>query len=272
MISNLMLVLGVGALSAALRSLHHPVLHRLGTLGIFVTSFLAGWLFTDSILVGLLFASSWIFLPWLEILTRVRRMRLPIERRLEPRKPPNRATFPNLNELSDEIEAESFEQIDDAGWEHGDQSQFYRLFYQPQSCTEAAICLVEQNDLAFYYLSVTSRTRDGVAHVTWSYPFSYSLRIMPRLKVRRVTGDLSFSELLAEHRHALDHARIGSGDLVHRDPDAIVPGIQNDLREQVTFNLDRGLLKRDGEHFIRYSVRGMFFLWFQFLRDLVRLS
>jgi len=47
--------------------------------------------------------------------------------------------------------------------------------------------------------------------------------------------------------------------------------IEEEMREQLEHNLASGLLKRDGE-LIRYSVRGMFFLWFQFLRDFVRMS
>ena len=37
-------------------------------------------------------------------------------------------------------------------------------------------------------------------------------------------------------------------------------------------NLAMGVLKKTSEGQIRYSWRGMLFIWFQFLRDLVRLS
>jgi len=48
--------------------------------------------------------------------------------------------------------------------------------------------------------------------------------------------------------------------------------IQRDLRAQVTHNLAQGVLKQTREGQIRYSWRGMMFIWFQFLLDLVRLS
>ena len=45
-ISNLLLVLGVGAFSFSLRTLNGIVLQKIGTFGILATSFLIGWLFT----------------------------------------------------------------------------------------------------------------------------------------------------------------------------------------------------------------------------------
>ena len=86
-ISHLLLILGAAVLSAALRSFQNPMLFRLGTLGIVATSFLAGWLLGGSLVLGVVLAASWLLLPWLEILTKVRRLRLPIDRRLEPRTP-----------------------------------------------------------------------------------------------------------------------------------------------------------------------------------------
>ena len=73
-ISHLLLVLGAAVLSAALRSFQNPLLFRLGTLGIVATSFLAGWLLGGSVGLGAVLAASWLFLPWLEILTKVRRL------------------------------------------------------------------------------------------------------------------------------------------------------------------------------------------------------
>ena len=62
MISNVLLVLGVAVLSAALRTVHHPVFRRLSTLGIVSTSFLAGWLLGGSVWLGAALAASWLFL------------------------------------------------------------------------------------------------------------------------------------------------------------------------------------------------------------------
>ena len=48
--------------------------------------------------------------------------------------------------------------------------------------------------------------------------------------------------------------------------------VQKDLRAQVAHNLAAGVLQPVGETEVRYSWRGLLFLWFQFLRDLVRFT
>ena len=54
--------------------------------------------------------------------------------------------------------------------------------------------------------------------------------------------------------------------------DEIQKLLQSDHRTQIDYNLDKGLLTAVDEGRIRYSWRGLFFLWIQFVRDFVRLS
>lgn len=272
MLSNVFIVAAAAVLSVALRTYSNPTIRRLGTLGVFLTSFLAGWLIGGSVWLGIVFASSWLMLPWLEILTRVRKLRLPAERHLEPAPPPPRSDFPNLTELTDEVEEAGFEQLDDYRWSAEFQTQFYRFFYQPASCTEAAVCLVEQDGLAFYYLAITSRTKGRGTFMTWNYPFSYGLRLLPTMHLQRVESSVTFAAMLAEHRHFLDQQKIAVDAVEPQTQDSIREQIESDLKRQVQHNIELGLLARDKSDQIRYSTRGMFFLWFQFLRDLVRLS
>src|SRR5690242_6412297 len=129
MLSNLLLILGVAVLSYALRNFYHPALRKLGAFGVLVTSFLAGWKLTGYWPIGAFCAASWLLLPWLEILTRVRRLTLPLEKNLRQKAPPNSEVFPALGEITEEIEGEKFEHISDAGWDWEDYAQFFRLFY-----------------------------------------------------------------------------------------------------------------------------------------------
>ena len=85
---NLALILGVFALTLALRSYRHPVLQKLGAVGIMATSFLTGYLLTGSRVVGAVAASSWLLLPWLDLLTRIRKLTLPLEKNLRHKTPP----------------------------------------------------------------------------------------------------------------------------------------------------------------------------------------
>lgn len=273
MVSDFLLVFGVCVLSLALRSYRHPLPHRLGTLGIVATSFLAGWLIAGHWVIGLLFAGTWLLLPWVEILTRVRTMRLPLERTLQPRTPPSRATFPGFSEISEEIEAAGFEYIEDIGWEYDDQKQFFRIFYHEPTRTQAAISLVEHSEMAFYYLALTSRTKEGTQMVTWNYPFSYGLIVPPTLRVQRLNGEIAFGTMCQKHQEFLQRKGITVSELSdEHQAECVRAAMQGDMRNQVQHNIKYGLLARAGEDQIRYTVRGMFYLWMQFLRDFVRLS
>jgi hypothetical protein len=272
MFSNLLLILGAAVMSLALRSFHHPALRKLGAVGVLATSFVAGWKLTGYWVVGAFCAATWLLLPWLEILTRIRRLTLPLEKTLRHKTPPNSETFPALHEITDEIEGEKFEHVSDAGWDGEDYTQFYRIFYKPGERTQTAICLIDQQDVVFFYLSISSRAKDGTLWTTWNYPFSYSLKLVPQWRVNRQRGDQTFLQIYESHRQFLNQNRVRLEDLSELDPEQIQTEIEKDLRAQITHNIAAGVLKQNAAGEIRYSWRGMVFIWFQFLRDLVRLS
>jgi hypothetical protein len=262
MLSHLLMIAAVATMSAAFRSFAHPALQKLGAIGILATSFLIGWFATGLPAIGIVCAASWLLLPWLEILTRIRKLRLPLEKNLRHRTPPSRDTFPALQELTDEIEDEKFEYVDDAGWDWDDYQQYFRLFYRAPDRTQASICLIDQNNIAFYYISISSRARNGTIWTTWNYPW----------RVNRMRSDQTFLEMHESHKDWLRKNGVPLEDLEALEPDNIPAEIQRDLRAQVTHNIAAGVLEKTREGQIRYSWRGMLFIWFQFLRDLVRLS
>ena len=47
--------------------------------------------------------------------------------------------------------------------------------------------------------------------------------------------------------------------------------VENDLRDQIAHNIEKGVLKSTADGEVKYSWRGMVYLWCQFLLDLVRL-
>ena len=270
MMFEVLIVLGAGVLSAALRSFRHPALFRAGTLGFVATSFLAGWLIGGSVWTGAGFASTWFLLPWLEILTRVRKLRLPLDRHLESCAPPSRAAFPTFPDLTEEMESGGFEYVEDAGWNHGETRQFFRLFRSADRTTAGAICLVEQSEFVFYYIALRSRALDGRILITWNYPFSYGLHQEPNTILNRAPGEHSVVEMIRRHRIFLEQeARTGVAPI---EDEALRRDLQSDLRGQLDHNLACGILKKAEDSTICYTVRGMFFLWFQFLRDFVRFS
>lgn len=270
MMFDILLVLGVGILATALRTVRIPAVFRIGTLGLVFTSFLAGWLLGGSLVLGAVFASTWFLLPWLEILTRVRKLRLPLHRALEKSPPPPSSRFPGFSELTDELEALGYEHADDVDWRHDDLRQFYRLFHHPAQRTAAAICLVEQGPLSFFYVSFTSRSGDGRCFMTWNYPFSYGMHLTPETVLNRVDEDLGIESLATRHREFLEKSGALDAGLALRAPSDLRPDFERELHRQIEHNIARGILARDGDSLIRYSVRGWFYLWGQFLREFVK--
>src|SRR6188768_2550440 len=105
---GLFLTLGVAVLSVALRSYQAAWAQKAGAAGILASTFLAVYFASGNWIYGLIAALAWLFLPWLEILTRIRALRLPKEKSLRPKHPPSKDVFPTLSEITREIENEGF--------------------------------------------------------------------------------------------------------------------------------------------------------------------
>ena len=271
MLFGLFLTLGVAVLSIALRSYQTSFAQKTGAVGILIASFLAVYFVTGSFAWGTVGALSWLFLPWLEILTRIRSLRLPKEKRLRPKSAPSADNFPTLDEITREIENEAFTHVNDAGWDWNDYRQFFRLFYKSEERAQATICLNEQHDLSFYYLRISSRATDGVIWTTWNYPLSYGLKLTPQFRINRQRPDQSFWQLYQSHRQFLRENSVGIETLAPLDDEQIQLEIENDLRDQIAHNISAGVLKPAADGEVKYSWRGMVYLWCQFLLDLVRL-
>src|SRR5215471_15423766 len=233
MLFGLLLTLGVAVLSVGLRTFHNSYTQKAGALGILIATFLAVYFATDNWLWGLVAALGWLFLPWLEILTRIRALRLPKEKQLRPKSPPSSDTFPALSEITREIEEEGFVHLGDAGWDWQDYRQFFRLFYKEEDRAQATICLNEQHDLSFYYLRISSRAQDGNIWTTWNYPLSYGLKLTPHFRINRQRPDQSFWQLYQSHKMFLRENAVDPEIIDPLDEDRIQEEIENDLREQI---------------------------------------
>jgi len=271
MLFGLFLTLGVAILSVALRSYQTSFSQKAGAIGILISTFLAVYFISGRWALGLIAALGWLFLPWLEILTRIRVLRLPREKALRPKSPPSVDVFPTLEEITREIQNEGFVHINDAGWDWEDYRQFFRLFYKEEDWAQATICLNEQNDLSFYYLRISSRARDGIIWTTWNYPLSYGLKLTPRFKINRQRPDQSFWQLYQSYREFLRFNQVETSVIDQMDENRIQLEVENDLRDQIAHNIKKGVLKSTASGEVKYSWRGMIYLWCQFLLDLVRL-
>src|SRR3954468_5544224 len=243
MLFGLFLTLGVAVLSVALRSYQTALAQKVGAVGILASTFLAVYFLSGSWLAGLSAALAWLFLPWLEILTRIRALRLPKEKALRPKSPPSPDVFPSLEEITTEIQNEGFAHINDAGWDWEDYRQFFRLFYKEEDRAQATICLNEQNDLSFYYLRISSRAKEGNIWTTWNYPLSYGLKLTPQFRINRQRPDQSFWQLYQSHKEFLRQNQVDPNTVDVLDEDRIQAEIERDLRDQIAHNIDKGVLK-----------------------------
>jgi len=270
--NGLLLFAGLVVLTAAFLSYGHPVLRRVGVLCIGLTAFAAGFLPTRNVWIGMTAVLLWLLLPWVEILLRVRKLRLPLRKQLQNVPPPSREMFPLLGELTDEIESCGFEHVADLGWEMDGYRQFLRLFADPQRRAEASVVLVEQHQLGFHFSSITSRGTDGSVFVTWNCPLSSSLMTPPSVRVNRVAAEAPFDAMVASHGEFLQNAGVRAEALAPLDPGTVRAAVEGDMEAQMQHNPRGGVLRPADDGHGRYSWRGMPYLWAQFLRDMFRFS
>lgn len=267
-----LIVIGLFVLAVALRSARTNCLRKLGALAFLAASFCLFYFLTGHLWGGVLGAVLWFFLPWIELLTRIRAMRLPLNNRLNHREIPNPSFFPNAIEAAAAMEEEGFEHVSDCGWEWAGMQQFFRLFWHPEERAIAAVCLCEQSNVAFAFISITSHDDDGGIWRTTNFPFAPTLRCPPNVRWNHVPCEKScFHQILRDHRSYLTRVRVPADKLRVPDPEQIEDSIEREMRVQVDHNLAAGIIELTGDSHFQYSRRGLFFLWGQFLKDMIRL-
>jgi hypothetical protein len=266
-----LIVIGLIVLAVGLRSGRSNYLRKLGAFTFLIASFFLFYFVTGEILAGIGGALLWFFLPWIELLTRIRRMRLPVENRLTQRPIPNPSFFPNATEAAAAMEEAGFEHVSDCGWEWDGMRQYFRLFWHPEERAVSAVCLCEQSDVAFAFISITSIASDGRIWRTTNFPFAPTLRRPPDVLWNHVPCSRNcFHEILRDHREYLMRLNIPFSYLRIPDPEEIEQSIETEMRKQVEHNLATGIIRLTGDGHFEYSKRGLFFLWGQFIKDMLR--
>lgn len=266
-----LIVTGLIVLAVALRTARTTCLRKIGALTFLGASFCLFYFLADSLWAGLCGVLLWLFLPWIELLTRIRRMRLPVENRLTHRRLPNPSFFPNATEAAAAMEEVGFEHVSDCGWEWDGMHQFFRLFWHPEERAVAAVCLCEQSDVVFAFISVTSYERDGRIWRTTNFPFAPTLRYAPGVAWNHVPCSRNcFHHILRDHQTYLRRAKVSAERLLIPDPEKIVESIEEEMRRQLEHNRSTGIIRFTGDGHFQYSPRGLLFLWGQFIKDMVR--
>ncbi len=254
----------------ACRSFENRFIQKLGWLALLAASYLSGYFLTGTHVGGGIFISAWFMMPWLEIIFRVRKLRFPIKSEIKHRFPPSREIFPELDELSREAEDAGFTEVGDTGWQWSQTDHFMRLFYHAEQRTQAAVALAQQGDFGFSYVSLTTRTKDGTTFTTTNYPFAATMKHSPKQKLNRFTHAASFEDLLAHHEDFIHSQGVGADHLALQDTEFLHAYIERDMSAQIDHNITAGVIEPTGNGEFRYSWRGCIFLYWQVLKDMIR--
>ena len=169
-------------------------------------------------------------------------------------------------ELTEEIEDEEFEHVDDSGLGMGRVRAVFPALLQGG---RAASRRRSASWISRMWRSTTSAClpaeKNGTIWTTWNYPFSYSLKLAPQSRVKRLRGDLSFLQLIEAHRIFPAGKRRRPGPA--RDPEA-PETIQEEIQKR-SAGANRpqrrgtGVITVDPKGSVRYSWRGLIYLWIQ---------
>ncbi|TLD70958.1 hypothetical protein FEM03_08545 [Phragmitibacter flavus] len=268
--SSILLIIGILVFSWGCRSFQNRYVNKAGWLALLAATYLGGYFFSNSHIGGATALAMWLIFPWLGIVTRVRKLRFPIRHELKHRFPPPKDIFPDLDEITDEVEEAGFEKTDDAGWKWESADHFVRLFYHADKKLQANISVSQQDGFVFSYASLTTRTADGHSFVTTNYPFSFTMKTAPLQQINRSEDADSFEEMLSSHDEFLDSLAINSERISVQDPELLPTTVSQELSQQIDHNLLTGVIVRLDEHHFRYSWRGCVFLWLQMVKDMIR--
>ena len=267
-----LIVIGLFVMAMALRSARKNYARKLGALVFLFATFSFFYFISGNIFAGIAGACLWFFLPWIELLTHVRHLRMPINNRLRHKDLPNPSFFPNAIEAAAGMEEAGFEHISDCGWQWSGMQQHFRLFWHPEERAIAFVCLCEQEEVAFAFISVTSTDSSGRTWRTTNFPFAPTLRCSPSLKWNHVPCEKScFHQILEDHQKFLTRMKINPAELRVPNPENIESEIEAEMRHQVDHNLKSGIIQLTGDGHFKYSFRGILFLWCQFVKDMIRL-
>ena len=267
-----LIVIGLFVLAMALRSSRKNLARKLGALVFLFATFCFFHFISGNIFAGIAGASLWFFLPWIELLTHVRRLRMPINNRLRHRELPNPSFFPNAIEAATGMEEAGFEHVSDCGWQWSGMHQHFRIFWHPEERAVASVCLCEQDEVAFAFVSITSTDASGKTWRTTNFPFAPTLRCAPNLKWNHVPCEKScFHQILKDHRQFLGKMKINPDNLLIPDPEHLEENIETEMSKQIAHNLKSGIIHLTGDGHFQYSKRGLLFLWYQFIKDMIRL-
>ncbi|MBK1791301.1 hypothetical protein [Persicirhabdus sediminis] len=268
-----LIIIAVIILAVALRSSRTCTVRKLGAITFLIATGLAGYYISENIWIGMVSPLLWFMLPWVELLTRIRSLRMPLENKLKPKMSPDISLYPEAHQAIKVLEDAGFEHVRACGWDWGDMKQVFELYWNPEERTVAQVCLCEQSHVTFSYLSMSSKDVTKGIWRTTNYPFSQTLKPTSNAHWNQVSCSITCPDAVLESHHGyLIKQGLIIDDLLFPDPDIIELEIETEMRSQIDHNLQAGIIELTGDGYFKYTFKGLLYLWYQFVRDMIRLS
>jgi len=268
-----LIILAIILCGVALRSFPNSIACRkLGTLCYLASISTAVYFLTNTLWISIAASFSWILLPWIELLTRIRNLRVPINNKLQHSPSPCSSHFPESEQTISNLEAEGFEHTSDAHWTWGDSSHYYSFYWHPEYKLVAAVCFCEQKHITFSFLTISSQDNQGTLWRSTNYPFSQNLKSPPHVRWNHIGCQTKcLIQIRKAHLAFIQQNGTKHSDLITPDPDSIEHHVEIETRRQIDFNLKHGIIRTHSENSFGYTIKGLFFLWGQVIKDIIKL-
>lgn len=266
-------IIGILLIGMALRSCHRRIFRKCGALVYLLASGVAVYFISGNIPLSVASIFTWFFLPWIELGSRVRKLRLPLVNHLQEERRPRLQHFPEAAHNIDELKELNFEHSSDYSWNWADAAQHYSFYWHPEERAVVIVCLCKQSNIAFSYITITSRSCNGKLYRTSNFPFSPTLKNSPSIAWNQIAcRHCSLEQSLNKHKQFIQKKGDSLDNLIIPNPDIFNEEMENNMAMQIQHNIDLGIIAPTTNGKFRYSFRGLFFLWKQFIKDMIRLS
>ena len=79
------------------------------------------------------------------------------------------------------------------------------------------------------------------------------------------------AELVESHQAYLEKNQISKDELAQQDTERLQWYVERDMITQINHNISVHIIEPIGNDLFRYSWRGCFYLWFQVVKDMIRI-
>jgi len=268
-----LLAIGVIVTGMALRATKKRLFRKLGMICFMLSTSILCYALTQSFILSIASIMLWFMFPWIELLLSIRKLKFPVENKLNSETLPVENYFPEALKIKKQLQDKDFRHITDCGWKWANAHEHYSFFWHEDKKHIIAICHRIQSCITFCYLTITSLSEDGTIWKSSNFPFTTNLPHCPKIQFNHVTeGNISCpSYMIYSHDLFLYEQGQDTKELSSDIAQQIEQFFETEMQSQIDHNLSQGLIYLTGDGHFKYSFKGLFFLWRNILRDMYRL-